>query len=1541
MDNEVVYEDISRECNDGDTKAREDVSEHHAFLKDRMMAPGISFRPRISKEWEVGHCVTIEKYGRFVGLSVDGHLLRFNRFRSPFPAYLICLLDILPCPLLSTSIPSTPYNFAMSTDSAIFSDDDRPLATKFTPNGTNHVNGPKTNGHVQEEEDYEMSEGDDEPLATRKPGKRKKPLIADSSSSDDDIPLASSPAKPTKSKKQNGNATSSQARVANKKPPKKKVKQESDAAVSSSDDEKPLVAKKAPRKGGKVKEESLVDGASGDSKPVAKKAPVKGRAKTVKEEPSDSETQKPRKRGKAKKEEDSEGSPVKGKGKKKKDEEEKEIFKWWEQDPNGDGSVKWTTLEHYGVIFPPPYEPLPSHVKMKYNGKSVDLPPEAEEVAGFYGAMLETPHAQDAVFNKNFFDDWKKVMNDHPPRDGTKIANFELCDFRPMFEYFESEKAKKKAMSSEEKKTAKKAKDELEAKYIHCFLDGRKEKVGNYRVEPPGLFRGRGEHPKKGALKQRVKPEDIILNIGKDAPIPVPNVPGKWKAIQHDNTVTWLANWTENINGNHKYVFLAAGSSLKGQSDMQKFEKARELKNHVDRIRLNYQADLKSKVMADRQRATAMYFIDKLALRAGNEKGEDEADTVGCCSLRCEHVTLEAPDSIIFDFLGKDSIRYYNTVQVEPQVFKNIRIFKENKNDDDSLFDRVNTSSLNKHLNNEMKGLTAKVFRTFNASITFQRLLDEQDLANATVQEKLNAYNKANREVAILCNHQRTAPKTHDQSMERMRNKYRALKYERMKLRHALFAIDSKAKKNKKYSEEESDLEDDWIVSHEEQLKEKEIEKAEKKFARDNEKLIEEGKKPHDKSVLKERLDVVKEDFKRLAKERGTKKATLKRDKSVEKIEEMIDKLTERIKTFKLQMIDRDETKEIALGTSKINYLDPRVDRITAAWCQIHSVPIEKIFSKTLVTKYTTPYDLVMSRQTDPRSLFTSHTAFSALDIESGEDTDEEVEEEPEENTPTPTKPSKSALKKAARQARLEKKQQQRAEARKRRAEELERSSTPPSVPPQKESISNGTLAAHPPPSLAVPATSTAAQPEIEPKVEAEPQTEIPVVPAVAPVPAPPVSEPEVPAPQTNSITEPQKPLPKPEPLVQSTPQVEAPKPLISKSPEQLAAEAEKEKKRQNIFQRTIWTIIMIGGFIGLLLLGHVYMILLVMLCQTLVYREVTALFSLATTESEPQAHGRGIVKARDPWSKTLNWYFFAVTNYFLYGESIIYYFKVHAQLLPFVTNHRMISFTLYIIGFMGFVMSLKRGSLKQQFGLFCWVHMTLLMIVVSSHFIVNNILEGLIWFWVPASLVICNDVFAYVWGITLGRTPLIKLSPKKTVEGFVGAFFSTVIFALFWGGFFMRFNYMICPVHDLGVSAWSSIQCKPNPVFVWREMPLWRPLALFLTIVFNRPIPSISYTPYHLHLLLMACFSSLVAPFGGFFASGFKRAFNIKDFGHSIPGHGGMTDRMDCHSLIREHHVTVGSILQTIVSGLTVQEQLELVADLRRYLGKQGIVLP
>ncbi|KAF9227320.1 hypothetical protein BS17DRAFT_727433 [Gyrodon lividus] len=844
------------------------------------------------------------------------------------------------------------------------SDEDLPLNALVNACGKGHlaVNG---NGHTNGDADDSPMSEDDIPLASDtqtpvKPRPRKRAAVEDSDSEDDDdIPLAYSPAKQinypstsqvTAAKSSNSKskmktesdgdttlATVKRKRASNgktKAPPKKKAKKEeqSEAVESSASNDEPLIKTKRSKAKAKVKAESDVEMKSEKEEDVKPKR-KRGSAKKVKEEETTSET-----------------PQLKKKGKKKEEEEAEEVFRWWEeQQVSGDGEEKWQTLEHNGVIFPPPYEPLPSHVKMKYKGKEVDLPPESEEVAGFYAAMLETDHAQDKTFNKNFFEDWLKVLKNHPPGNKMKITEFGPCDFRPMFEYFEAEKAKKKAFSAAEKKELKKQKDTMEEKYTTCLLDGRKEKVGNFRVEPPGLFRGRGDHPKKGALKFRVRPEDITVNIGEGVPIPVPNMPGNWKGVVHDKTVTWLANWVENVNGNYKYVFLAAGSSLKGQSDMSKFEKARELKNHVARIRTDYQADLKSKVMADRQRATAMYFIDRLALRAGNEKGDDEADTVGCCSLRCEHVTLEAPDFIIFDFLGKDSIRYYNRVSVEAQVFKNIRLFKENKGESDNLFDRVNTSLLNKHLASYMKGLTAKVFRTYNASITFQQQLDEGTPKDATVQEKLNAYNHANRMVAILCNHQRAAPKTHEQSMGKMRDRLRSFKYDRMKLRHVLFNLDSKYQKNKLYADDESDLDDEWIGEHEESLKNKDIEKAEKKFAKDNEKLVEEGGKPQDDSILKDRISVIKADYKKLAKERGTCKAVLKRERPVEKIEEAIQKLDERIKTFKLQMDDREAGKEVALGTSKINYLDPR---ITAAWCKQYDVPIEKIFSKTLLTKF-------------------------------------------------------------------------------------------------------------------------------------------------------------------------------------------------------------------------------------------------------------------------------------------------------------------------------------------------------------------------------------------------------------------------------------------------------------------------------------------------------------------------------------------------------------------------------------------------------------
>uniref|UniRef100_F6RCY1 DNA topoisomerase I n=1 Tax=Ciona intestinalis TaxID=7719 RepID=F6RCY1_CIOIN len=482
------------------------------------------------------------------------------------------------------------------------------------------------------------------------------------------------------------------------------------------------------------------------------------------------------------------------------------------------------------------------------------------------------------LFRLKKFNKWEvQVMN---KQERSTITDLGKCNFRDVCSYFQQKSEERKARSKEEKQEEKKKNEALIEEFGFCDWDGHREKIGNFRLEPPGLFRGRGNHPKMGKLKKRIIPENITINCSKNSKIPKPPAGHKWKEVRHDNAVTWLVSWTENVQNQNKYIMLNPSSRVKGEKDWQKYEVARNLKSKVDRIREDYMRDLKSDEMMVRQRAVALYFIDKLALRAGNEKEDGEsADTVGCCSLRCEHIKLhkhlDGKDFIVeFDFLGKDSIRYYNKVPVLKQVFKNLVLFTENKEGPDDLFDRLNTSTLNKYLNSLMDGLTAKVFRTYNASITLlNQLLELTDPDDENVASKILSYNRANRAVAVLCNHQRAAPKNFSEQMGRM---------------------------NEKIEKKQRDIQDA---------------KQETKSAKSDYK--------HNKSEAK-------------------RKAYEGKKKKVERLQEQLIKL-------EVQATDKEENKEIALGTSKLNYLDPR---ITVAWCKKYSVPIEKCYNKTQRDKF-------------------------------------------------------------------------------------------------------------------------------------------------------------------------------------------------------------------------------------------------------------------------------------------------------------------------------------------------------------------------------------------------------------------------------------------------------------------------------------------------------------------------------------------------------------------------------------------------------------
>ena len=106
-----------------------------------------------------------------------------------------------------------------------------------------------------------------------------------------------------------------------------------------------------------------------------------------------------------------------------------------------------------------------------------------------------------------------------------------------------------------------------------CLIDGETEKVANYNIEPPGVFRGRGEHPHMGKVKNRVVPEYTSINIGFDNPIPPCPIPGHaWKKVTYNPEATWLAHFKDEKNtysssNTGKYLFLAAESKLKGLND--------------------------------------------------------------------------------------------------------------------------------------------------------------------------------------------------------------------------------------------------------------------------------------------------------------------------------------------------------------------------------------------------------------------------------------------------------------------------------------------------------------------------------------------------------------------------------------------------------------------------------------------------------------------------------------------------------------------------------------------------------------------------------------------------------------------------------------------------------------------------------------------------------------------------------------------------------------------------------------------------------------
>lgn len=434
---------------------------------------------------------------------------------------------------------------------------------------------------------------------------------------------------------------------------------------------------------------------------------------------------------------------------------------------------KWTTLEHRGVAFPPNYQIR--GLKISIAGERHPLSHEQEELVYSWSKKKDTHYIKDPVFQANFLSDFKKLL----PERFQNITRLTEIDFSEAFALIDQEKMMKAAemerirnLPKDEKKKIRLAKkseiDRLKGLYGKAIVDGVEVDVANWLVEPPGLFMGRGQHPLRGRWKPRVTPSDVILNLGEEAPVPE----GNWKGVIHDHSSTWLATWIEKLTGRRKYVWLHDSSSLRQNSDREKYDKANRLERHIGRVQREIiNRMLKSRDVNQRKTSTVCYLIFKLAMRVGDEKDPEEADTVGASTLRVEHITFKEDKDggklIEFNFLGKDSVPWQKIVKVTSEdtigLYNNLKKLIQGKERTSQIFEGITSSKVNAFLRSidskNLPGLTAKVFRTFITTNVVRETLAKPPFNRidkmSSEAEKIYAVKIANLNAAITCNHKK------------------------------------------------------------------------------------------------------------------------------------------------------------------------------------------------------------------------------------------------------------------------------------------------------------------------------------------------------------------------------------------------------------------------------------------------------------------------------------------------------------------------------------------------------------------------------------------------------------------------------------------------------------------------------------------------------------------------------------------------------------------------------------------------------------------
>lgn len=479
---------------------------------------------------------------------------------------------------------------------------------------------------------------------------------------------------------------------------------------------------------------------------------------------------------------------------------------------------RWKTLEHRGVAFPP--EHVQRGIGIITFGERFLLNRDQEELIYAWAKKKDTHYVKDIVFQSNFLSDLKKLLPEKL-KSVTKIEDMDLLEAYSLVEkevrMKEEEKEKLKLLSKEERKkisVAKKAeKEKLKAIFSKAFIDGVEVDVANWLVEPPGIFMGRGQHPLRGRWKPRVRPNDVTLNLGETAHVPE----GDWRNVVHDHTSTWLASWIESLTGKRKYVWLHDSASLRQDNDRAKYDRAKLLEKHIGKVTNEIiNKMIKSRDDSKRKIATVCYLLFKLAMRIGDEKDPEEADTVGASTVRVEHIKFPRINGVLcieFNFLGKDSVPWQKTLEVDSEdtkgLYENLIYFMKSKSDKEEIFEDVNSSKVNAFLRSidrkNMPNLTAKVFRTYVATKVVKESLKNPPVeVNKNVNEARKVYvaKMANLQAAMTCNHKKgvdpnnpAAKKSLEKFEDSVANKRAKIEVLKSELKARKYKTESQARK--------------------------------------------------------------------------------------------------------------------------------------------------------------------------------------------------------------------------------------------------------------------------------------------------------------------------------------------------------------------------------------------------------------------------------------------------------------------------------------------------------------------------------------------------------------------------------------------------------------------------------------------------------------------------------------------------------------------------------------------------------------------------